>query len=96
MRWMFDAVSLFTNEQTRKKFSVLTWGAELANVLGPNVPMEYGGNNEALDVVGEGLRLRKWGEGEKSPAEAWKAGKKGGEVGNDEEGVGVGVEKKDR
>lgn len=42
-------------KETAKKFTVLSYGNQLATELGPNVPKVYGGNKGELEEVGEAM-----------------------------------------
>ena len=57
MGWMFGAVKLVLSKETIQKFTVLTYGKELAGELGDSVPEEYGGKGGNLDGIGETLKL---------------------------------------
>ena len=57
MGWLFSAMKLFVAKETVKKFTVLSYGEQLANELGPKVPVVYGGEGESLETVGETLKL---------------------------------------
>ena len=57
MGWLFSAMKLFVAKETVKKFTVLSYGEQLANELGPEVPVVYGGKGESLETVGETLKL---------------------------------------
>ena len=54
MGWLFSAMKLFVAKETVRKFTVLSYGEQLANELGPEVPVVYGGKGE---TVGETLKL---------------------------------------
>ncbi|ORY14820.1 CRAL-TRIO domain-containing protein [Clohesyomyces aquaticus] len=53
MGWLFAAMKLFVAKETVKKFTVLSYGADLAGELGKGVPKEYGGEKGELKEVGE-------------------------------------------
>ncbi|KAF2262614.1 phosphatidylinositol transfer protein SFH5 [Lojkania enalia] len=55
MGWLFSAMKLFVAKETIKKFTVLSYGNQLAAELGPAVPNEYGGTLGELKEVGETL-----------------------------------------
>lgn len=57
MGWMFSAMKLVLPKETVKKFTVLSYGNQLAGELGKGVPKAYGGESESLEAVGEGLKL---------------------------------------
>jgi phosphatidylinositol transfer protein SFH5 len=57
MGWMYTAMKLFVAKETMKKFTVLSYGNQLAAELGPNTPQEYGGSAKELKDVGEGVKL---------------------------------------
>lgn len=45
-------------KETAKKFTVLSYGNQLATELGANIPKVYGGTiSEGLDSVAEGMKL---------------------------------------
>ena len=51
MGWMFSAMKLLLSKETVKKFSVLSYGQQLAGELSQNVPAEYGGQGGELKDV---------------------------------------------
>lgn len=57
MGWLFTATKLFIAKETVKKFTVLSYGDQLALELGQSIPKEYGGTQAALGDVGEGMNL---------------------------------------
>jgi hypothetical protein len=57
MGWMYQAMKLVVAKETAQKFTVLSYGNQLVGELGKEVPKEYGGTNEALSAVGEGMKL---------------------------------------
>jgi hypothetical protein len=57
MGWVFTAVKLVVAKETSKKFTVLSYGKELAGELGKGVPKSYGGEAGELEVVAEGMEL---------------------------------------
>ncbi|KAL9081049.1 MAG: hypothetical protein Q9157_000365 [Trypethelium eluteriae] len=57
MGWMFGAIRLVLSKETIQKFTVLTYGKDLAGELGNGVPEEYGGKAGSLDSMGETLRV---------------------------------------
>ncbi len=58
MGWMFNAMKLVLAKETVKKFTVLSYGEQLATELSSNVPSEYGGAGGRLKDVGEQLNHR--------------------------------------
>jgi hypothetical protein len=44
-------------KETAKKFTVLSYGNQLAVELGPDVPKVYGGTKGDLESVAEGMKL---------------------------------------
>lgn len=57
MGWLFNATKLFIAKETVKKFTVLSYGNQLATELGQSIPQEYGGTQGALKEVGEGMQF---------------------------------------
>ncbi|KAG9205014.1 Non-classical phosphatidylinositol transfer protein (PITP) [Epicoccum nigrum] len=57
MGWLFNATKLFIAKETVKKFTVLSYGNQLATELGRSIPKEYGGTKGALAEVGEGMQF---------------------------------------
>ncbi|KAF1837325.1 hypothetical protein BDW02DRAFT_566172 [Decorospora gaudefroyi] len=57
MGWVFQAVKMVVAKETTKKFTVLSYGNQLAGELGPGVPRTYGGEKAELDDVAEGMTL---------------------------------------
>ncbi|KAF2633592.1 CRAL/TRIO domain-containing protein [Macroventuria anomochaeta] len=57
MGWLFNATKLFIAKETVKKFTVLSYGNQLATELGQSIPIEYGGTQGALSEVGEGMQF---------------------------------------
>lgn len=57
MGWLFNATKLFIAKETVKKFTVLSYGNQLATELGQSIPKEYGGTKNALAEVGEGMQF---------------------------------------
>lgn len=57
MGWLFNATKLFIAKETVKKFTVLSYGNQLATELGQNIPKEYGGSQGPLAQVAEGMQL---------------------------------------
>lgn len=49
MGWMFSAMKLVLSKETVKKFTVLTYGKDLAAELGQSVPEVYGGKGGKLE-----------------------------------------------
>ncbi|KAF2019731.1 CRAL/TRIO domain-containing protein [Aaosphaeria arxii CBS 175.79] len=58
MGWVFSAVKLVISKETARKFTVLSYGDQLAVELGKNIPKEYGGDRAELKEVGEGMALQ--------------------------------------
>ncbi|KAF2803832.1 CRAL/TRIO domain-containing protein [Mytilinidion resinicola] len=57
MGWVFTAVKLIVSKETVKKFTVLSYGEQLAAELGPGIPEVYGGKAAGLDTIAETLKL---------------------------------------
>lgn len=57
MGWVYTAVKMVVAKETAKKFTVLSYGNQLAGELGSNVPTVYGGTKGELETVAEGMRL---------------------------------------
>jgi hypothetical protein len=57
MGWVYQAAKMIVSKETAKKFTVLSYGTALASELGKGLPKEYGGENGALNEVGEGMKL---------------------------------------
>ncbi|KAH7401075.1 phosphatidylinositol transfer protein SFH5 [Phaeosphaeria sp. MPI-PUGE-AT-0046c] len=57
MGWVYTAVKMVVAEETAKKFTVLSYGNQLAGSLGSNVPTVYGGTAGELDEVAECMKL---------------------------------------
>ncbi|KAJ4316308.1 Non-classical phosphatidylinositol transfer protein (PITP) [Neodidymelliopsis sp. IMI 364377] len=57
MGWLFNATKLFIAKETVKKFTVLSYGNQLATELGQSIPKEYGGTDGALSERGEGMQF---------------------------------------
>ncbi|KAI9836062.1 MAG: hypothetical protein M1819_001673 [Sarea resinae] len=57
MGWVFGAMKLVLAKETVRKFTVLSYGEELVGELGKDVPRVYGGDGEALNRVGDTVRL---------------------------------------
>ncbi|EON64667.1 hypothetical protein W97_03900 [Coniosporium apollinis CBS 100218] len=57
MGWMFSAMKMVLSKETVKKFTVLSYGNQLAGELGSGVPGAYGGKAGALEGVGEAVKL---------------------------------------
>jgi phosphatidylinositol transfer protein SFH5 len=49
MGWVFTAVKMILPKETIRKFTVLTYGKDLAGELGAAVPEVYGGKGPALE-----------------------------------------------
>lgn len=57
MGWVYTAVKMVVAKETAKKFTVLSYGKELAGELGEGVPEVYGGKKGGLESVAEGMNL---------------------------------------
>lgn len=57
MGWLYQATKLIVAKETAKKFTVLSYGNQLAGELGQGIPKAYGGTSEELGVVGEAMQL---------------------------------------
>lgn len=57
MGWFYTAVKLFVAKETIKKFTVLSYGNQLATELGQGIPTVYGGTAGELKEVGEGVKV---------------------------------------
>lgn len=57
MGWVYTAVKMIVAKETAKKFTVLSYGKDLAGELGKGVPKEYGGDKGSLQEVGEAVKL---------------------------------------
>jgi hypothetical protein len=57
MGWVYTAVKLVVAKETAKKFTVLSYGNQLATELGKDIPEVYGGTKGELDTVAEGMNL---------------------------------------
>lgn len=58
MGWLFSAMKLLVAKETTRKFTVLSYGEQLAGELGKGIPKVYGGEKEGgLENCGEGMRL---------------------------------------
>jgi hypothetical protein len=57
MGWIYTAIKMVVAKETAKKFTVLSYGNQLASELGPNVPEVYGGKTGDLEKVAEGMKL---------------------------------------
>lgn len=57
MGWMFTAMKMVMSVETAKKFTVLTYGKDLALELGKDVPVVYGGENGSLEFMAKGLQM---------------------------------------
>lgn len=57
MGWLYQAMKLVVAKETVKKFSVLSYGNQLAAELGQGIPKEYGGSGQPLKDAGEGMKL---------------------------------------
>jgi hypothetical protein len=56
MGWLFALRKLVVAPETAKKFTVLSYGNQLATELGPSVPKVYGGEKGDLKDIGESLK----------------------------------------
>ncbi|KAF2025264.1 phosphatidylinositol transfer protein SFH5 [Setomelanomma holmii] len=57
MGWIYTAIKMVVAKETAKKFTVLSYGNQLAAELGPNVPEVYGGKTADLEKVAAGMKL---------------------------------------
>ncbi|KAF2852863.1 CRAL/TRIO domain-containing protein, partial [Plenodomus tracheiphilus IPT5] len=57
MGWVYTAMKMVVAKETAKKFTVLSYGKELAGELGKGVPKEYGGDKGSLKEVGEAVKF---------------------------------------
>ena len=57
MGWLYSAMKMVIAKETVKKFTVLSYGNQLATELGPNIPKVYGGSVGELSEVGEGMKF---------------------------------------
>ncbi|KAH9872023.1 Non-classical phosphatidylinositol transfer protein (PITP) [Plenodomus biglobosus] len=57
MGWVYTAMKMVVAKETAKKFTVLSYGKDLAGELGKGVPQEYGGEKGSLKEVGEAVKL---------------------------------------
>jgi len=57
MGWLYTAVKMVVAKETAKKFTVLSYGNQLAAELGPDVPKVYGGTKGDLESVAESMKL---------------------------------------
>lgn len=57
MGWFYQAVKLVVAKETVKKFTVLSYGNQLATELGPGIPTVYGGTSGELKEIGEGVKV---------------------------------------
>ncbi|KAF2203410.1 CRAL/TRIO domain-containing protein [Delitschia confertaspora ATCC 74209] len=57
MGWVFAAMKFVVAKETVKKFTVLSYGEQLATELGSGVPKEYGGSAGELGDIGEGMKM---------------------------------------
>ncbi|KAJ4377663.1 Non-classical phosphatidylinositol transfer protein (PITP) [Neocucurbitaria cava] len=57
MGWLYSAMKMVIAKETVKKFTVLSYGNQLATELGPNIPKVYGGTTGDLGDVGEGVKF---------------------------------------
>jgi hypothetical protein len=52
MGWFYSAVKMLVPKETTRKFTVVSYGEQLAGELGKGIPKVYG-----LESVGEGMKL---------------------------------------
>lgn len=57
MGWVYTAIKLVVAKETAKKFTVLSYGNQLATELGRNIPTVYGGTQGELEEVGEAMKF---------------------------------------
>lgn len=57
MGWVYTAMKMVVAKETAKKFTVLSYGNQLAAELGQGIPKEYGGTKGDLKEVGEGMKF---------------------------------------
>ncbi|KAF1921045.1 CRAL-TRIO domain-containing protein [Ampelomyces quisqualis] len=57
MGWVYTAVKMVVAKETAKKFTVLSYGNQLAGELGSNIPTVYGGTKGDLDSVAEAMNF---------------------------------------
>lgn len=57
MGWVYAAMKLVVAKETVKKFTVLSYGNQLAGELGQGIPNVYGGSAGELKDIGEGMKL---------------------------------------
>jgi hypothetical protein len=58
MGWFYSAVKMLVPKETTRKFTVVSYGEQLAGELGKGIPKVYGGEKEGgLESVGEGMKL---------------------------------------
>jgi hypothetical protein len=57
MGWVYTAVKMVVAKETAKKFTVLSYGNQLAIELGKDIPEVYGGTKGELETVAEGMNL---------------------------------------
>ncbi|KAH7380619.1 CRAL-TRIO domain-containing protein [Pyrenochaeta sp. MPI-SDFR-AT-0127] len=58
MGWLYSAMKMVIAKETVKKFTVLSYGNQLATELGPNIPKVYGGSAGELSEIGEGMNFK--------------------------------------
>ncbi|KAI9699532.1 MAG: Non-classical phosphatidylinositol transfer protein (PITP) [Bogoriella megaspora] len=56
MGWVFEGLKLVLSKETVQKFTVLTYGKDLAGELGQGVPEEYGGKGGSLQSIGQTMK----------------------------------------
>lgn len=57
MGWFYNAMTMVLSKETVKKFKVISYGKDVASILGPNVPTVYGGNGGSLDTLNAELKM---------------------------------------
>ncbi|KAL6705744.1 Non-classical phosphatidylinositol transfer protein (PITP) [Coniothyrium glycines] len=55
MGWVYTAIKMVVAKETAKKFTVLSYGNQLAVELGQGIPKEYGGTKGELKDIGDGM-----------------------------------------
>ncbi|KAF2786798.1 CRAL/TRIO domain-containing protein [Melanomma pulvis-pyrius CBS 109.77] len=58
MGWVFALRKLVVAPETARKFTVLSYGDQLATELGPSIPKVYGGTAGDLKEIGEALKAK--------------------------------------
>lgn len=57
MGWVFTAVKMVLPKETVRKFTVLSYGDQLAGELGSGVPKVYGGEAEELEKIAVMMKM---------------------------------------